>query len=80
VKIIDTAGTWTVEGMHVATFPADEEVDDRALLAYYGIGPQDRKYAQFKQAIRFDRFVVMRNNGSFIIIPMNPSLFLVLET
>lgn len=79
MKIAHVAGNWFAEGMHVATFNANEVVDDRELLAYYSTHPGDKHYTSLRSPSRFDRYVLLRPDGTFLIVPMNPSIFIVVE-
>ncbi len=79
MKIADIRNAWQAEGMHVATLPANETVDDRAMLAYYDSYPGHKHYDELRQPCRFDRYVLLNHDGKFIIIPMNPSIYTVTE-
>jgi hypothetical protein len=79
MKVADIRNAWQAEGMHVATLPANEVVDDRSMLAYYDSYPGHKHYDELRKPNRFDRYVLLGQDGKFLIIPMNPAIYTVLE-
>lgn len=79
MKVADIRGGWQVEGMHVATFPANKVVDDPAMLAYYECCPGHKHYDELRAPMRFDRFAILRADSRFVIVPMNPAVYVVSE-
>lgn len=79
MKVVDFRNAWQAEGMRVATLPANAPVDDRSLLAYYEVYPGHRNYAALRKPCRFDRYVILKPTGGFVIVPMNPATYVVVE-
>ncbi len=79
MKIVDIRNAWQAEGMRVATLPANEVVDDRSMLAYYDSYPGHKHYDELRQPCRFDRYVILKPDGRFVIIPMNPAMYIAVE-
>jgi hypothetical protein len=75
MKIKDIRCGWSAEGSLIATLPANEAVSDDALYHYYGLDPEHRNWANYKQAIEFDRAVLVQADGRFAIVPLNPAAF-----
>lgn len=71
MKVSHASNGWSIEGMCVATFPAGLPVDDMYLRAYYSVDPGHPRYRELRQACRFDRFVIMKDCGSFVVVPIN---------
>lgn len=77
MKITDRRCGWAVEGQHVATIQAHAVPTADEMLAYYGLQPTDKKYAELAQPWPHPRYVLKKLNGHFIIVPINPDVYAV---
>ena len=74
MKISDTRCGWTVEGRYIDTITAGERPSEDEVLSYYGFEKDDPKAAQYFTPTRYDRIVILKDNGSFVIAPKNPDM------
>lgn len=65
----------SVRGTIVRSFPASKPISDEDLSEYYGIEPGHRYYDSVSKASRFERFVVEKETGSYIVFPYSPGFF-----
>lgn len=74
MKISDVRCGWTVEGKYIATLVAGERPSDDELVSYYGVKPGEKNYHIYAAPAKYDRVVILKDNGHFVIAPMNPDI------
>ncbi len=79
MKITDRRCGWTASGSLMARIPAMVMVNQAEMLSYYGLVPDDKKYHDLARASRFERVVLKKPDGEFLIVPINPDVYM-LET
>lgn len=74
MKIRDIRCGWNVEGEHIATIPAHQAPTQEQLLDFYGLLPEDAKYAEHNTPMLYERRVLRTAKG-MVIVPMNPKAY-----
>jgi hypothetical protein len=67
---------WTVSGQYVATIKAHEPVDELVMLTYYGANIGGEHYSKLAAPAKYPRIVLLKQNGSFVIVPINPDVII----
>lgn len=75
MKIIDRRCGWFAVGTEVARIPANKEPTPDEMLAYYGLRPEDEKYEVLGSAAKYERIVLKKPFGNFLIVPLNPDVY-----
>jgi hypothetical protein len=71
VKIINCSNGWALEGMYLVTLPAYKAVEPEMMLAYYRMDRTHPHYDEFSRACKFDRMVIMKPSGDFVVVPVS---------
>lgn len=75
MKIIDRRCGWTAVGTEVGRIPAMALPTADEMLAYYHLEPGCAKYVYYSAANRFERVILKKLNGEFLIVPINPDVY-----
>ena len=67
---------WRLAGQPFVAFHAGTQLSEVEMLTYYGLTPKDKNYAYLAKPSRFMRLVLIRESGSFVIIPVNNDVIL----
>lgn len=62
----------TFEGPVVFIFSANIQPSQEDILKYYNLEPGDRHYKSACRTSKFDRAVIDKGNGHYIIVPVAP--------
>lgn len=77
MKIFDKRCGWMVEGTYIETLPSQLAVPDDQMRAYFGTEPGHRHHEEHATAVLYDRIVLQKTSGEFIIVPVNPDCYAV---
>lgn len=77
MKIIDRRCGWSVEGRYTEALPQGVTVTPEQMYAYFGIEPGHRHYDEHSAPNKYDRIVLQKPDGNFVIVPINPDIYLI---
>lgn len=79
MKIFDMRCGWAVEGEYIDTLPAKEPVTDSQMRAYFSTAPGMPHYDEHVRPTAYNRVVIQRPAGEFVIVPINPDVYCMQE-
>lgn len=74
MKITDKRCGWSVEGTYIETLPKGLPVPEDQMRAYFGSVPGDRHYVEHSTPAEYDRIVIQKGDGKFVIVPVHDNM------
>lgn len=74
MKLINHRSSWSVEGRYIGTIHAGTRPTADEMLAYYHLRAGEPRYSGLVAAMRWDRVVLLKPNGNFLIAPITPDI------
>lgn len=72
--VADRRAGWVASGQHVTTIPAGKPLGLLEMLEFYELRPGHRHFAHLAKGSRYPRVVLLKDNGAFVVAPLNPDV------
>lgn len=74
MRLVNRRSGWVVEGKYISTIPSTVKPTADEMLAYYHLRPGDPRFAGLAGVMPWDRIVLLKPNGNFLIAAITPDV------
>lgn len=74
MKLVNVRDQWVVQGMLVAKIPEGVKPTNDELATFWNATPGDGEYEHLSRPAKRTRYVLLKDSGSFVIVPITPDI------